>query len=146
HRDLKPTNLIIPRGENPAAIILDLGHALIAGDDRITQSGLAIGSVSFMAPEQAVGHRADPRSDLYAVGAILYRALTGHPVFVGTTAEVLQAHATTAIVAPRSRAPELAIPREAEDLCLWLLAKNPAERVPSATVLAVTLSVVSRSR
>ena len=129
HRDLKPTNLILPASGDPAAIILDLGHARLLGDPRITQSGAAVGSLAYMAPEQLEGGEVDGRCDLYALGVILYRALTG-------------ALPGRDVVRPRRAAPE--IPQEAEDLCLWLLARKPADRLPSATVLAATLAAIAK--
>jgi eukaryotic-like serine/threonine-protein kinase len=145
HRDLKPSNVMVPAGGPVAAVILDLGHALVFGDARITESGVAVGSVGYMSPEQAAGGTVDARSDLYALGVILYRALTGTPVFTGTASEVMRAHRHAPVEPPRQRATGAAIPRAAEDLCLWLLAKRPAERVPSAAVLAMTLRAIERS-
>jgi serine/threonine-protein kinase len=146
HRDLKPSNVILPASGAPTAVILDLGHASVLGDPRITPSGVAVGSDGYMAPEQLAGGKADARSDLYALGVIAYRALTGAPPFAATGVELWRAQQTAAIVPPRRRAPERDIPREAEDLCLWLLTRDPSERLPSAAVLAVTLRAVTPER
>jgi serine/threonine protein kinase len=138
HRDIKPTNIMLPAGGNPAAIVLDLGHAALCGDARITQTGATVGSLPYMAPEQVRGGPVDGRADLYALGVIVYRALTGHLPF--DESAVLRGQLE--LVAPRRRAPDAAIPREAEDLCRWLLAPTLADRLPSANVLAVTLTTV----
>jgi serine/threonine-protein kinase len=142
HRDLKPTNVMLAR--EPAAVVLDFGHALALGADRLTQDDQVLGSASYMAPEQAAGATVDPRADLYSLGVIVYRALTGVLPFVdASAAEVLRLHVTEPVVPPRQRAPERDIPAAAEDLCMWLLAKDPAVRLPSARVLAFTLAALS---
>ena len=139
HRDLKPSNVILPAGGDPVAIILDLGHAHVFGDLRITQSGAAVGSLPYMAPEQLEGHALDHRADLYALGVILYRALTGELPF-----EPIQLlRGARDLVPPRKRAPSAGITPSAEDLCMWLLAVNPGDRLPSAAVLAVTLGAIT---
>jgi serine/threonine protein kinase len=146
HRDVKPTNIALPAHGEPAAILLDLGHAIVLNDPRITPSHVVVGTDGFMAPEQIAGAQPDVRWDLYALGVIVYRALTGTPPFAGTGAELWQAQKTSAIEPPRRRAPDRAIPREAEDLCLWLLAHTPHQRLPSSRVLAVTLRALSPQR
>jgi serine/threonine-protein kinase len=143
HRDVKPTNIVLPAHGEPAAVLLDLGHAIVLGDPRITPSSVAIGTDDFMAPEQIAGATPDVRWDLYALGVIVYRALTGTPPFAGAGAKLWRAQATAAIEPPRRRAPERSIPREAEDLCLWLLAHAPHQRLPSSHVLGVTLRALS---
>jgi serine/threonine-protein kinase len=134
HRDLKPSNIILPASGQPAAVVLDLGHASLLGDPRITQSGAAVGSLPYMAPEQISGGTVDGRADLFAVGVILYRALTGQLPF--TPGQVLSGDRE--LVAPAHVATD--VPLEAEQLCRWLLAREPAERMPTTHVLAVTLS------
>jgi serine/threonine-protein kinase len=97
-----------------------------------------------MSPEQARGGAIDARTDLYALGVVLYRGLCGVPPFVhASAAEVLRLHAAAPVVPPRQRAPELDIPPAAEDLCLWLLAKRPEARPPNARVLALTLASIA---
>jgi serine/threonine-protein kinase len=83
HRDVKPENVII---SDPGAVLLDFGIARaiqLAGKDKVTQSGVAVGSSAYMSPEQAkaIGEP-DPRSDIYAVGCVLFECLAGRPPFV----------------------------------------------------------------
>lgn len=145
HRDLKPSNLIVPpAGDGRAAVIIDLGHALSLTASRLTTSGVVVGSPAYMAPEQATGDAVDGRADLYAAGVILYEALTGVLPFADrSAAEVMRRHIEEPVVPPRRRAPSLGIPPHADDLCMWLLAKLPGARLPSARVLDVTLGASS---
>ena len=146
HRDLKPSNVMLPDSGEPAAVLLDFGHSLVLGQERLTEHGVILGSASYMAPEQVAGGRLDGRADLYALGVILYRALTGtlpfeHP----SPAEVMRRHRWEPVVPPRARAPAAGIVAVAEDLCLWLLAKDPAARVPNAHVLLLTLGALAQT-
>jgi eukaryotic-like serine/threonine-protein kinase len=143
HRDLKPSNIMLPASGTPSAIIVDFGHALAIDDARLTGTGLVLGSAHYMAPEQAKGGPIDPRTDLYAVGVVLYRMLTGTlPFDHASPAEVMRMHQQEPVPLPRTRASVLPA---AEDLCLWLLAKNPAQRLPNAHVLRLTLEALERS-
>lgn len=82
HRDVKPDNIILAR---PGAVLLDFGIAravALSGTDRLTRSGVAVGTSSYMSPEQVLGlEEIDPRSDLYSVGCVLYECLAGRPPF-----------------------------------------------------------------
>lgn len=147
HRDLKPSNVMLPAGGAPPVKVLDFGHSLVLDAARMTETGKVLGSVAWMAPEQAAGRAIDGRADLYALGAILYRCLTGHDPFEDRApAEVVRRHQTEPVVPPSRRAPGVEIPRAAEDLCLWLLAKSPEARLPSARVLRVTLGAMRGAR
>jgi len=143
HRDLKPSNVMLPAAGRPAAVILDFGHSLWVDEERLTDQGVILGSAAYMAPEQAAGRPLDGRTDLYALGVILYQALTGGlPFDYPSSAEVLRAHQCEVVTPPGRRAPDRPIPGGAEALCLWLLAKDPAQRVPNARVLAITLGAL----
>ncbi len=143
HRDLKPANIMVPASGDPSAVIVDFGHALVIDDARLTGTGLVLGSAHYMAPEQAKGGPIDHRADLYAVGVVLYRMLTGTlPFDHASAAEVMRMHQQEPVPLPRTRA---AVVPAAEDLCLWLLAKNPAQRLPNAHVLRLTLEALERS-
>ena len=147
HRDLKPSNVLLPERPRPAAMLLDFGHSLVLSAERLTDRGLVLGSAAYMAPEQAAGRALDGRADLYALGVILYRGLCGVLPFASRSpAEILRQHLRDPVVPPRRRAPERDVPAAAEDLCLWLLAKNSDARVPSARVLRVTLAAIDPAR
>jgi len=144
HRDLKPSNIIL-RG-TPSAVIIDFGHALVVDDARLTRSGLVIGSAHYMAPEQTQGAAIDHRVDLYALGVVLYRMLTGVLPFEHVSpAEVMRKHQQDPVPLPRSRTTS-EIPSAAEDLCMWLLAKDPMQRVPNAHVLRLMFDALDRAR
>ena len=145
HRDLKPSNIMLPVLGDPRAVIVDFGHALVIDDARLTGTGLVLGSAHYMAPEQAKGGPIDHRADLYAVGVVLYRMLTGTlPFDHASPAEVMRMHQQEP-VPPLRTGTTAPIPSAAEDLCLWLLAKDPGQRVPTAHVLRLTLEALERS-
>ena len=81
HRDLKPSNVFLPAGGEPAVKLIDFGSAKPVEGADITQAGQIVGTIRYMAPEQVSGGRVDERTDVYAVGAIVYRALAGRPPF-----------------------------------------------------------------
>jgi len=94
HRDVKPQNVLIPatpRTRRGAAKLTDFGVAQLAGDEPLTVTGDVVGTLAYMAPEQATGKRIDERVDLYALGLVLYEALAGfHPVAAGSPAATLK--------------------------------------------------------
>ena len=126
HGGLEPSNVIVRAGR-PAATIVDFSHAVFA-NDRMT----ATGSAAYISPEQAQGAPLDGRSDFYALGVILYELLCGELPFEG--------HQHEPVIAPRMRAPDRDIPKIAEDLCMWLLAKERDARLPNARVFAITIA------
>src|SRR5436190_12577825 len=96
HRDIKPENILLQGGH---AVVADFGIALAvqqAGGSRMTQTGLSLGTPQYMSPEQAMGERTiDARSDIYALGAVLYEMLTGDPPFTGSTVQAIVAKVLT---------------------------------------------------
>ncbi|MEM9070126.1 MAG: serine/threonine-protein kinase [Myxococcota bacterium] len=148
HRDVKPSNVMVPR-EGPASVLLDFSHtlptgAVAAGDVRLTERGWTLGTAAYMAPEQATGSTVDGRVDLYALGATLYRCLTGTlPFDASSPARVMEMQITEAVVPPRRRAPAREISQSVEDLVMWLLAKSPAARLPSARVFLHTVEAIT---
>ncbi len=136
HRDLKPSNVLLSSDGTPK--IGDFGLAKLLGDDSArTISGEVLGTPSYMAPEQAEGRSRDvgPAADIYALGAILYHALTGRPPFLGASAvETMKLVTSTEAVPPRRQRPE--IPRDLETITLKCLEKDPRGRYPDAAALA----------
>ena len=106
HRDIKPANILLQRGE---PLVADFGIALAvaeAGGDRITETGLSLGTPHYMSPEQASGERSlDPRSDVYALGSVLYEMLAGQPPHAGPTTQAILARILTDEARPVKRAP-----------------------------------------
>jgi len=136
HRDLKPGNVWLD--QDGGARLGDFGLALALDQSRLTQEGALVGTAAYMAPEQAVGGGTDTRSDLYAVGALLYEMVAGRPPFLGDdTVAVISQHINTAPVAPSWHNPE--VPAALEQLILKLLAKDPEERPASAGDVAEVL-------
>ncbi|MCC6232553.1 MAG: protein kinase [Verrucomicrobiales bacterium] len=137
HRDLKPSNVMLdPHGEPR---ILDFGLAkFTAADLEATLPGVVLGSPSYMPPEQALGRSTDARSDVYALGAILYELITGRAPFRADSAlETLRLVREEDPAPPRLLLPR--IPRDLETICLHCLSKDPADRYPTAQALAEDL-------
>jgi serine/threonine-protein kinase len=136
HRDLKPANVLMTADGVPK--VGDFGLAkLMDSESARTWSGQVLGTPSYMAPEQAEGHsgRAGPPADVYALGAILYQALTGRPPFLGDSAlETLKLVAGTDPVPPTRLRP--GVPRDLETICLKCLEKDPSRRYESAAAMA----------
>ncbi len=145
HRDIKPENCFrLKRGDNPDFIkVLDFGIAKVVGEDvdqHLTQTGVVMGTAEYMSPEQARSDPIDARTDLYAVGVILFEMLTGRVPFkangfMGT----LSKHIMEPPPSPRQVAPLADISRSLERVVLRALAKEPAERYPSAEAFAAAL-------
>jgi eukaryotic-like serine/threonine-protein kinase len=136
HRDIKPSNVLID--ERDQARVTDFGLAKrIEPDQKLTQTGQILGTVSYMSPEQAVGaaERVGPPSDIYSIGAVLYELLTGRPPFQGRTSlETLTHVCEHDPKLPRQLNPNT--PRELEMICLKCLEKNPQDRYAAARELA----------
>ena len=132
HRDIKPENILLHDG---AALVADFGIALAvqdAGGERMTQTGLSLGTPQYMAPEQAMGDKSvGPRADIYALGVVTYEMLVGEPPFTGTTAQAIVAKMLTDEPTPPSRQ-RRAIAPALEEAVLRALEKLPADRWPSA--------------
>ncbi|HWG34836.1 MAG TPA: protein kinase, partial [Gemmatimonadaceae bacterium] len=140
HRDIKPENILIQNGH---ALVADFGIALAvqqAGGQRMTQTGLSLGTPQYMSPEQAMGEREiGPRSDIYSLGAVSYEMLTGEPPFTGPSAQAIVAKVVTqdlAPIIPQRRS----VPPAVEDAVLTALEKLPADRFDSAAAFARALS------
>jgi serine/threonine-protein kinase len=140
HRDIKPENILIHDGQ---ALVADFGIALAvsqAGGSRMTETGMSLGTPHYMSPEQAMGEREiTARSDVYALGCVMYEMLIGEPPFTGPTAQAIVAKVMTEKPAPliprRDR-----IPPAVEDAVLTALEKLPADRWGSAAEFSAALA------
>ncbi len=136
HRDLKPENVWLT--EERSAKLGDFGVALTADRTRLTMPGAVTGTVVYMAPEQISGGDVDARSDLYALGALLYELVTGRPPFVGDDANaIMYQHVNVEPVSPVEY--NASLPPSLERLIMRLLAKPKAERPGSADEVLVEL-------
>jgi class 3 adenylate cyclase len=143
HRDLKPGNVWLT--QDGAAKLGDFGLAVATDRSRLTGEGMMVGTVAYMPPEQALGRRPDGRSDLYALGAMLYEMVTGRPPFLGDDAvAVISQHINTPPVAPSWHNSE--IPRSLEALILRLLAKDPEERPEGPAAVRLTLAAIASAK
>jgi serine/threonine-protein kinase len=139
HRDVKPENILLHDG---SALVADFGIALAvstAGSSRMTETGMSLGTPHYMSPEQAMGEREiTARSDIYALGCVLYEMLTGEPPFEGATAQAIVARVLTESPRPL-RAQRKSIPPQVEAAVLTALEKLPADRFESARAFAEAL-------
>src|ERR1044072_6626758 len=133
HRDLKPDNVLLSgTTESSNVNLADLGLALPAYGARISRAGVIVGTAAYMAPEQALGQPIDGRTDLYALGALLYELTTGRLPFTGDDPlTIISQHVHAPVVPPRVL--RAGIPRALEAIILRLLAKDPAQRFTSAS-------------
>jgi eukaryotic-like serine/threonine-protein kinase len=140
HRDIKPENILLESGD---AVVADYGLALAisaAGGERLTETGLALGTPAYMSPEQAAGeHHLDGRSDQYSLGCVLYEMLAGEPPFTGPTAQAIMAKRFGTAV-PSIRVLREAIPPAVEQAIGRALAKAPADRFTTAGEFAEALT------
>ena len=139
HRDIKPENVLLHEGQ---ALVADFGIALAvqsAGGQRMTQTGLSLGTPQYMSPEQAMGEREiGARSDVYSLGAVAYEMLVGEPPFVGPTTQAVFAKVMTEDARPLIPQ-RRSVPPEVEAAILRALEKLPADRFGSAAEFSAAL-------
>jgi eukaryotic-like serine/threonine-protein kinase len=138
HRDLKPHNLFRSHdGEREVWKILDFGVSrLLDASDTLT-AGQAVGTPSYMSPEQALGRRVDHRADLFALGVVAYRSLTGRPAFTG--AEIPQILYNVVHCTPPQPSKLVEVPAAVDEVLLVAMAKRPADRFASGAELATAV-------
>jgi serine/threonine-protein kinase len=144
HRDIKPENILLSRGE---PVVADFGIALAAasaGRDRLTETGLSLGTPTYMSPEQAAADpRLDGRSDQYSLACVVYEMLAGEPPYTGPTAQAIMAKRLGEPV------PHLGTMRQVapavEDVVARALARAPADRYPTVSQFAHALASASVS-
>jgi len=145
HRDIKPENILLHDG---SALVADFGIALAAsrtGGSRMTETGMSLGTPHYMSPEQAMGERTlDARTDIYALGCVLYEMLSGEPPFTGPTAQAIVARVVTEEPRPLTLQRKT-IPLHVEAATLAALAKLPADRFATAAEFADALTEGARA-
>ncbi len=146
HRDIKPDNLfLVGEPDKPYALkVLDFGLARLQGESGFTKAGITVGTLEYMAPEQAVKDNTGPRTDMYALGVVLYRMTTGRLPFDGSDAELLAKHLIVPPEPPSKYAPSL--PPELDALILTAIRKLPRNRYPSMEDLLDDLERLTSTR
>lgn len=133
HRDAKPANILLTSADQPK--LSDFGLSVLA--DQTQESGIVRGTPHYMSPEQAKGRKIDHRTDLYALGVMLYEVATGTTPFTGQLMAIMSQHVNATPEPPRSRNPQLT--EEFERFILRLLSKSPAQRPGSGREVAEEL-------
>ena len=145
HRDIKPENLLLREGQ---PMVADFGIALAvsaAGGQRITETGLSLGTPHYMSPEQAVADRElDARSDIYSLGCVLYEMLAGQPPHTGATGQAVLTKIVTEEPVPISKL-RRSVPSELEEVVHQAIAKLPADRFSRASEFADALTAAGLS-
>jgi serine/threonine protein kinase/tetratricopeptide (TPR) repeat protein len=141
HRDITARNIM--RAEDGRVLVLDFGLALPEGRTRITETGMVLGTLAYVAPEVLQRQEADARSDIYGLGVVLYEMLTGGLPFSGGRIEVILAAILNEEPEPPSRR-RGGIPPELERIVLRTLEKNPANRYQNAVAVLTDLQELSR--
>ena len=139
HRDIKPENILLL--ENGHALVADFGIARAAheGDtQKLTQTGMAVGTPVYMSPEQSTGEKVGPAADIYSLGCVLYEMLSGDPPFTGKNAMAIMArHAMDTV--PSIRIIRQAVPDEVEEAIYAAMEKSPADRPHTAAEFSAIL-------
>jgi eukaryotic-like serine/threonine-protein kinase len=139
HRDIKPENILLQNGH---ALVADFGIARVAdaAGEKLTQTGMAVGTPHYMSPEQSLGaDHADVRSDIYSLGCVLYELLAGQPPFDGPNSRaILARHAMEQV--PSIRIVRQTVPEELEDAVMQALEKTPADRFQKMSEMADLLA------
>src|SRR3954447_3172257 len=139
HRDIKPENILL---QNNHALVADFGiaRALDAAGEKLTQTGMAVGTPHYMSPEQALGSdHADGRSDIYSLGCVLYELLAGQPPFDGPNSRAIMARHSMEQI-PSLQIVRQSVPDELEDAVFQSLEKTPADRFQTMSEFADVLA------
>jgi tRNA A-37 threonylcarbamoyl transferase component Bud32 len=138
HRDVKPSNILLPATDWPLLADFGIAKLLDAAGPHMTATGQVVGTAAYMAPEQAAGEPIDARTDVYAAGVVFYELVTGQPPFgAGPRSQVLARHLSEPPPPPRSINPD--VPAAIEPILQRALAKRPTERYENARAMAADL-------
>ena len=141
HRDLKPGNIFLC--EDGLSKVLDFGMSKLATAEALTQAGYTLGTPEYMAPEQCIGAPVEARTDIYALGVLMYEALTGElPITAPTRRELLDLHQRLMPQPMRVRRPDLPIPEELDQAVMKCLRKRLNDRPQSAAALEEMLAAI----
>src|SRR5262245_31444411 len=144
HRDIKPDNILLDaQSGRPMVTDFGIARAVSEGESRLTATGIAIGTPTYMSPEQAAGERQiDGRSDLYSLGILGYQMLTGEPPFLAnSTPAILVKHISERPTPVEQRRGD--VPQDLARVIMMLLEKDPANRFPSASSVVAALDTGS---
>lgn len=144
HRDVKPENILFSGGE---PVVADFGIAravTMAGSERLTRTGIVVGTPAYMSPEQATGEDVDARSDIYGLGCVLYEMLAGEPPFMGRTRAAVIVRQLSERP-PSLKAVRPGLPPRVESIVETALAKSPADRFATAEELANALGEAAKA-
>ena len=143
HRDLKPANIMLEPSPGPVerVVLIDFGFATLGGAAKLTQQGMVVGSLTYIAPERLRGELPDGRSDLYSIGVILFEMLSGAPPFVATNdVALIEQHLDT-----EPPPLDVSVPEALREIVDRALAKHPEDRYDDAAAMAVALEAAARS-
>jgi serine/threonine protein kinase len=141
HRDLKPGNVFLC--EDGMSKVLDFGMSKLATAEALTQAGYTLGTPEYMAPEQCIGAPVEARTDIYALGVLMYEALTGElPITASTRRELLDLHQRQMPHPMRVRRPDLPIPEDLDQAVMKCLRKRLGDRPSNAAELEQMLAVI----
>ena len=143
HRDIKPSNIMI--GPDGRATLMDFGLVRAGEGSKLTRSGMVVGTPEYMAPEQALGNPVDARTDIYSLGVVIYRMLTGQVPFVRSTSmATAYAHVHEPPPPLRSLRPEL--PKSVEAVVLKTMSKRPEDRYQSGAYLVADFDLAGAGK
>jgi serine/threonine-protein kinase len=146
HRDLKPANIMLIQKENQPGIVklLDFGIALMKFQTRLTQTGILVGTIHYIAPEQITGNCYSIAGDIYSLGITFYEMLVGKPAFaMETITDLVEKIINDPPPEPKQLRPE--IPDSLNHLIMKMLSKEPSQRPLAGNVLSVLKTMANES-